>query len=61
MKVFWIYNWDTYYPSVDNYLASFETEEEADEYIKQYKLDSGIEEDEWDGDNFRIVDISNRL
>jgi hypothetical protein len=32
MKIYWVLGYDKYYPSADNFMASFETYEEAAEY-----------------------------
>lgn len=36
MKVFWVLGWDQYYPAagLGNVLNTFETREEANEYVK---------------------------
>lgn len=56
MKVFWVNGWDVYYPGVDNFLASFETEEEAQAYA-----DSKPPRYNFTFDFYEVVDISDRL
>lgn len=52
MKVFWVYGYDIYYPRVDNFLASFDNENDAEEYISRQNHYY---------DNYMIVNISHRL
>lgn len=55
MKVFWVYGWYVYDPSVDNFVASFETYEEAEEFVR-------TERDRSDAfDRYCIKDIAERL
>lgn len=54
-KIWWVLGWDSYYPGVDNFIGSFYTEEEAEEYIVlQKSLKRYIE-------NYKVINISNRL
>lgn len=55
MKVWWVLAGDNYYPTIDNFVASFFTEEEANEYAKNEKLAN----DKFDW--YCIVNISERL
>jgi hypothetical protein len=55
MKIWWVLSSDTYYPDypgLDNFDESFETKEEAEEYV----LSQGDRRD-W----YQIKNISNRL
>jgi hypothetical protein len=55
MRVFWVLGWENYYPSVDNFVNSFYTYEDALEYIKN------VDKLEWRFQNYEIIDISKRL
>ena len=58
MKVFWVLGFDTYYPSSDNFEASFETREEAEAFI------AGERAKEYESfmyEHYIIIDISDRL
>jgi hypothetical protein len=52
MKLFWVLGWDQYYPNIDNFLASFDNEADAQEYISQQNKYY---------DFYKIVNISDRL
>jgi hypothetical protein len=52
MKIFWVLGWDQYYPCDDNFLASFDNEGDAQEYISL--------QDKY-FDHYEIVNISDRL
>jgi hypothetical protein len=55
MKMIWVLGYDQYYPSGDNFEASFETYEEAEAYVESEKAK------DYPRDYYRIVDISDRL
>jgi hypothetical protein len=55
MKVWWVYAWDQYYPLWDNFVASFATEEEANEYVR---LESNYDHA---SDHYRVINITSRL
>jgi hypothetical protein len=55
MKMIWVLGFDQYYPGGDNFEASFETYEEAEEYVESEKAK------DYPRDHYRIVDISDRL
>lgn len=57
MRVYWVLEWDYYYPNIDNWVASFETEEEAREYINRREEEENTEY----GPNFEIINIEGRL
>jgi len=57
IKKFWVLGWDTYYPSADNFRASFETVEEAHDYIDRVESDDNF----YPFDNYRIINIEDRL
>jgi hypothetical protein len=52
MKVFWVLGWDQYYPRRDNFLASFDNEKDARQFIYE-------QGDYWD--NYEVINISHRL
>lgn len=52
MKVWWVLGYDAYYPSVDNFEASFETEKEANEYAS--KTRTGYQ-------YYEVINIEDRL
>ena len=52
MKIFWVLGWDHYYPGRDNFLASFDNEGDAQEYISQQNNYYDV---------YEIVNISDRL
>lgn len=54
MKIWWVIGWDNYYPGVDNFCASFSTEEEAEGWIKLERHDHSYE-------NYTVINISGRL
>ncbi len=55
MKVFWVLGYDRYYPCGDNFQASFETREEAENYVDIEKRGA------WPCDFYDIIDITDRL
>jgi hypothetical protein len=58
MKVFWVLAFDAYYPSSDNFEASFETREEAEAFIEKEKVK---EYPDFVYEYYKIIDISDRL
>lgn len=56
MKTIWVLGYDHYYPAPDNFLASFHTREEANEYIANHTTVYGHRHDQ-----YQVVDISDRL
>jgi len=55
MKVWWVLGSDQYYPSLDNFCASFLTKEEADQWVwNEQNHDHSL-------DFYRVINISNRL
>lgn len=54
MKIWWVLGWDKYYPGVDNFVKSFSTKEEAEEWIKLERHDHSCE-------RYDIINISERL
>jgi hypothetical protein len=42
MKVWWVFAWDKYYPlgELDNLVATFHTQEEAEAYAKYMRADA---------------------
>jgi len=55
MKTYWVLAYDQYYPGGDNFLESFHTYEEAEEYVESEKAK------EYPRDRYNIIDISGRL
>jgi len=55
VSFWWVLGWDTYYPGVDNYLASFRTKEDAQDYILEHTQKQNR------CDNYLVVDVSARL
>jgi hypothetical protein len=58
MKVFWVLAFDGYYPSPDNFEASFETREEAEAFIKSVQAK---EYPDFVHEYYKIIDVSDRL
>ncbi len=55
MKVFWVLATEQYYPGIDNFEASFETKEEAEEYVR---LENTYDRRK---DWYSIINVSSRL
>lgn len=55
MKVFWVLATEQYYPGVDNFEASFETMEEAEEYVRLENTHDHRKD--W----YSIINVSSRL
>jgi len=55
MKVFWVLGWDRYYPEEDNFLKSFQTYDEAQEFIDNCLVNPNHY------DRYDIINISERL
>lgn len=51
MKIFWVLGWDQYYPNDDNFLASFDNENDAQKFVDSHDR----------FDYYEIVNISDRL
>lgn len=58
MKIWWVLGWDQYYPTYDNFKASFETFEEANEYVENIKKSDGYY---YIQDHYEIINIEDRL
>lgn len=56
MKVWWVLIGADYYPSMDNFSESFETEDEAIAYVEEFK-NSDRSNNSWT----EIINISDRL
>lgn len=61
MKLWWVLGYYHYYPNVDNFRASFETQQEAIEYVTQESTydDAGLRNSDYDG--YEIINIGHRL
>ena len=57
MKIYWVLGYEGYYPSGDNFDASFETYEEAKAYVESENAKAKHSS----YDIYDIVDISDRL
>lgn len=56
MKVWWVLTGDNYYPGADNFAKSFETEDEAIAFAKEFE-DSNDDNWTW----CEIINIADRL
>lgn len=73
---FWVLGWDQYYPYVDNFVAAFETREEAEQFIEKarqravddgrgaYRLPVPYDRHRFDSqewENMRVLDMTDRF
>ena len=56
MKIYWVIGYNRYYPGRDNFRASFETREQAEDYISNLNPST-----EYVYEKYDIIDISDRL